>query len=90
MKPRLKTKAEKQYDSKMLDESKDELVKLASEFASEFTECDGDVFYSTYQKFTNANWKYTQAMDVIKMTKVGECWDYDQGITGEFKYRDMK
>ena len=37
-----------------------------------------------------ASWKYTQAMDVIKMTKVGGCWDYEHGITGEFKYRDMK
>ena len=74
MKTRLKNKAEKEYDSKMFDESKEELVKLASEFASEFSECDGDVFYSTYQKFTNANWKYTQAVDVMKMSKVGKCW----------------
>ena len=89
MKTRLKNKAEKEYDSKMFDESKEELVKLASEFASEFSECDGDVFYSTYQKFTNANWKYTQARDVIKMTKVGECWDYENGITGEFRYHGI-
>ena len=89
MKTRLKNKAEKEYDSKMLDESKEELAKLASEFASEFSECDGDVFYSTYQKFTNANWKYTQARDVINMTKVGESWDYENGIKGEFRYHGI-
>ena len=89
MKTRLKNKAEKEYDSQMFDESKEELVKVASEFASEFSECDGDVFYSTYQKFTNANWKYTQDRDVIKMTKVGECWDYENGITGEFRYHGI-
>ena len=90
MKTRLKNKAEKEYDSKMLDDSKEELVRAASEFASEFTEFEGDVFYSTYKKFTNSNWQCTQAMDVMKMPKVGPFWDWDKGVTGEFKYRDIK
>ena len=90
MKTRLKNKAEKQHDVKMINDAVNEFVKVASEFVDEFAECEGDVFYSSYQKFSSAKWKYANDLETSKMTRVGECWDYEAGVTGEYKYHDLK
>lgn len=90
MKTRLKNKDEKKHDAKMVNDAVDEFVKVAAEFADEFAECDGDVFYSSYQKFSAAKWRYAHDLEASKMTRVGESWDYENGVTGNYKYHDLK
>ena len=89
MKTRVKNKKEVEYDQQKLDISTKELADIANGFASEFAECDGDVFYSTYQKLQNAAWSYDRERDMAKMTKVGEVWEWQEGICGEYRYRDI-
>ena len=90
MKTRAKNKKELEYDQKSLTNSTKELADIGSHFLMEFAECGGDVFYSTFVKLQTASFKYDNAKDVISMSKVGEYWDYNKGVTGEFKYRDME
>ena len=89
MKVRNKNKSEKQHDSNMLDIARRELAEQAATFANEFSECDGDVFYSTYQDFANKAWHYEREKEYSKMVKVGPEWDYDEGICGEHRYRGI-
>jgi|1_EtaG_2_1085319.scaffolds.fasta_scaffold64109_4 hypothetical protein len=89
MKTRAKNKKEIEYDQQKLDISTKELADIANDFASEFAEFDGDVFYSTYQKLQNAAWTYDQEKESSKMTKVGEVWEWQEGICGEYRYRDI-
>ena len=89
MKTRAKNKKEIEHDQQKLDASTKELADVANGFASEFAECDGDVFYSTYQKLQNAAWSYDREKEMSKMTKVGEEWEWQKGICGEYRYRDI-
>jgi len=89
MKTRLKNKAEKKFDSNELENNKDEFLKTASEFASEFSDMEGDVYFSTYQKFQNSHWHYDRSLEVMAMKKVGDEWDYSKGITGAYRYRGI-
>jgi|SaaInlStandDraft_2_1057019.scaffolds.fasta_scaffold153405_2 hypothetical protein len=90
MKTRAKNKKETDHDQKSLANSTKELADIGSHFLMEFTECDGDVFYSTFVKLQAASFKYDNAKDALNMPKVGKYWDYNKGVTGEFKYRDIK
>ena len=90
MKTRAKNKKETDHDQKSLANSTKELADMVSNFVIEFAECDGDVFYSSFVKLQTASFKYNSAKDVLNMPKVGEYWDYNKGVTGEFKYRDIK
>ena len=89
MKTRLKNKAEKQYDADEISKEASAFVKVASEFADEFTECGGDVYFATYQKFTSAKWSHDHAIEVSKMRQVGDMWDHDNGVTGIYRYHDL-
>ncbi len=89
MNTRVKNKKEIEYDQQKLDISTKELADIANGFASEFAECEGNVFYSSYQRLQNAAMRYEQEKEMSKMTKVGETWDWQKGICGEYRYRDI-
>ena len=89
MKTRLKNKAEKQHDAKMINDAVSGFVEMSSEFYEEYAECDGDVFYSSYQKFSTARWKYSHDLETSKMKRVGGSWDYENGVTGIYNYHDI-
>ena len=89
MNTRVKNKKEIEYDQQKLDISTKELADIANGFASEFAECEGNVFYSSYQRLQNAAWSYEQEKEMSKMTKVGETWDWQKGICGKYRYRDI-
>lgn len=88
MKTRLKNKAEKQHDAKMINDAVAEFVKMASEFADEFAECD-DVMHRTFTKFRDAKYEHDRALEISKHPKVGACWNYDKGVTGRYRYHDL-
>ena len=90
MKTREKNKKEKEHDQKRLEKATKELADVANGFATEFAECDGDVFYSSFQKLKNAAMEYDREKEMSKMTKVGESWDWQKGICGEHRYRDIQ
>ena len=89
MKTRVKNKKEVEYDQKKLEKCTKELADIAVPFATEFVECGGDVFYATFQKLQNAAWSYDREKEMSKMTKVGEEWEWQKGICGEYRYRDI-
>lgn len=89
MKTRVKNKKEVEYDQQKLDKATKDLADIAVPFATEFAECDGDVFYSSYQRLQNAAWSYDREKEMSKMTKVGEEWEWQKGICGEYRYRDI-
>jgi len=89
MKTREKNKKEIEIDNQRLTKSTKKLADIANCFASEFAECDGDVFYSSFKNLENAAMGYEQEKEMSKMTKVGETWDWQKGICGEYRYRDI-
>ena len=89
MKTRVKNKKEVEYDQKKLEKYTKELADIASSFADEFGECQGDVYYSSFMKLQNAAWSYDREKEMSKMTKVGEEWEWQKGICGEYRYRDI-
>ena len=89
MKTRLKTKNEKDYDQFKLDLSKNDLSEEAIFFMSEFIEHDGDVFYSSYRKFSNKVWEYETEKQSARCSKVGETFDWENKVCGEYRYRDI-
>tara|TARA_R110002050_G_scaffold16505_1_gene49943 strand:+ start:246 stop:515 length:270 start_codon:yes stop_codon:yes gene_type:complete len=89
MKVRNKNIKEKQYDQLQIDQSRRDLADVAVTFIQEFGECDGDVFFSTYKNFSNKAWEYEREKENGAMKKVGEVWDWENKICGEYRYRDI-
>ena len=95
MKVRNKNIKEKQYDKLQIDQARRELAEQAVMFIQEFGECDGDVFYSkpwlkpSYKDFSNKAWQYEREKENGAMKKVGEVWDWENKICGEYRYRDI-
>lgn len=89
MKVRSKNKKEIDYDAKLLGEASVKFLDAASKFASEFSEMEGEIFYSTFQKFNDANWAYSNTKEMSDMGKVGDEWNYPKGITGIYRYRNI-
>ena len=89
MKVRSKNKREKEHDKLQLALARTDLAEQAVKFAQEFAECDGDVFYSTYQDFSNKAWHYEREKENAKMTKVGPSWDFENKICGEYRYNEI-
>jgi len=89
MKVRSKNKREKEHDKLQLALARTDLAEQAVKFAQEFAECDGDVFYSTYQEFSNKAWHYEREKENAKMTKVGPSWDFENKICGEYRYNEI-
>lgn len=89
MKPRLKNKKEKEYDQAELNKAKYALAEEAVSFAQEFVECEGDVWYSSYKKFSNKAWEYEREKENSAMSKVGDTWDWENKVCGAYRYRDI-
>ena len=89
MKTRVKNKKEVEYDQKKLEKYTKELADIASIFADEFGECQGDVYYSSFMKLQNTAERYEQEKQMSKMAKVGDVWEWQEGICGEYRYRDI-
>ena len=89
MKPRLKNKKEKEYDQAELNKAKYALAEEAVSFAQEFVECEGDVWYSSYKKFSNKAWEYEREKENSAMPKVGDVWDWENKVCGAYRYRDI-
>jgi hypothetical protein len=89
MKTRVKNKKEIEYDQQKLYMYTKELADIASSFADEFGDCEGDVYYSSFIKLQNTAERYVREKEMSKMTKVGEEWEWQKGICGEYRYRDI-
>jgi hypothetical protein len=89
MKARSKNKKERDYDAKILEQATEKFLVAASKFANEFSEMEGEIFYSTFQKFNDSHWAYSNMKDMSDMDKVGDEWDYSKGITGIYRYRNI-
>ena len=89
MKPRLKNKKEKEYDKLELEKARLNLAEEAISFAQEFVECEGDVWYSSYKKFSNKAWEYEREKENGAMPKVGGVWDWENKVCGAYRYRDI-
>ena len=89
MNVRKKNAKEKEYDQTLMIKARRELAEQAVKFANEFAECDGDVFYSTYKEFSNKAWEYEREKVNSAMPKVGDTWDWENKVCGEYRYRDI-
>ena len=89
MKVRSKNAKEKEYDQTLMIKARRELAEEAVKFAQEFAECEGDVFYSSYKKFSNMAWHYETEKENAAMPKVGPTWDWENKVCGAYRYRDI-
>jgi len=89
MKARSKNKKERDYDAKILEQATEKFLAAASIFANQFSDMEGEIFYSTFQKFNDAHWAYHNMKEMADMDKVGGEWDYPKGVTGIFRYRNI-
>ena len=89
MKTRKKNTKEREYDQAELNKAKYALAEEAVSFAQEFVECEGDVFYSSYKKFSNKAWEYEREKENSAMSKVGDLWDWENNVCGAYRYRDV-
>ena len=89
MNVRKKNAKEKEYDQAELNKAKHDLAESAIGFAKEFVECEGDVWYSSYKKFSNKAWEYEREKENSAMSKVGDTWDWENKVCGAYRYRDI-
>ena len=91
MKIRNKNVKEKQYDQLQINQARRDLADVAVNFIQQFNSCDGEVFYSycLYKDFENKAWEYEREKENGAMKKVGEDWDWENKVCGEYRYRDI-
>ena len=89
MNVRKKNAKEREYDQAELNKAKYALAEEAVSFAQEFVECEGDVWYSSYKKFSNKAWEYEREKENSAMPKVGDVWDWENKVCGAYRYRDI-
>ena len=90
MKVRNKNIKEKQYDQLQLDQARRDLTEEAVNFLQEFVETEGQgILYSTVVDFQNKIWQYEREKENSAMKKVGEVWDWENKVCGEYRYRDI-
>ncbi len=88
MKTRLKNKAEKLDDSNRLSEAEKAFQSFAIEFTNEFIDSEGNVLYATWQSAVDKKWEIDRVKEIAAMPKVGDEWDYSNGVTGTYRYRN--
>ena len=88
MKTREKNKAEKLDDSNRLSEAEKAFQSSAIEFTNEFIDSEGNVLYSTWQSAVDKKWEIDRVKEIAAMPKVGDEWDYSNGVTGTYRYRN--
>jgi tRNA A37 N6-isopentenylltransferase MiaA len=89
MKTRLKNKAEKLDDSNRLSEAEKAFQSSAIEFTNEFIDSEGNVLYATWQSTVDKRWEIERIKEIAAMPKVGDEWDYSNGVTGAYRYRNV-
>ena len=88
MKTREKNKAEKLDDSNRLLQAEKAFQSSAVEFTNEFIDSEGNVLYATWQSTVDKKWEINHLKEIAAMTKVGDEWDYSNGVTGTYRYRN--
>jgi hypothetical protein len=88
MKTREKNKAEKLDDSNRLSEAEKAFQSSAIEFTNEFIDSEGNVLYATWQSAVDKKWEIDRVKEIAAMPKVGDEWDYSNGVTGTYRYRN--
>ena len=89
MKIREKNKTEKLDDSNRLSEAEKAFQSSAIEFTNEFIDSDGKVLYDTWQSTVDKRWEIERIKEIAAMPKVGDEWDYSNGVTGAYRYRNV-
>jgi len=89
MKIREKNKTEKLDDSNRLSEAEKAFQSSAVEFTNEFIDSDGNVLYATWQSTVDKRWEIERIKEIAAMPKVGDEWDYSNGVTGAYRYRNV-
>jgi len=89
MKIREKNKTEKLDDSNRLSEAEKAFQSSAIEFTNEFIDSDGNVLYATWQSTVDKRWEIERIKEIAAMPKVGDEWDYSNGVTGAYRYRNV-
>ena len=89
MQTRKKNAKEKAHDEECLKDAERTMVHTAEDFISEFQECEGDVWYTTYSKASRALWDLEHTRRFIKTTHVGAQWDMDNGVAGHYRYAHL-
>ncbi len=89
MKTREKNKAEKLDDSNRLSEAEKAFQSFAIEFTNEFIDSEGNVLYATWQSAVDKKWEIDRVKEIAAMPKVGDEWDYSNGVTGTYRYRGI-
>ena len=86
MKTRLKNNVEKSHDIAQLRLAERDFIRGSQNFFEEFVDCEGDIWYSTYQNTRSLYEGLCQEQRVVKHARVGDSWDYEKGITGHYRY----
>ena len=89
MQTRKKNAKEKAYDDECLKDAERTMVQTAEDFISEFQECEGDVWYTTFNKASRALWDLEHTRRIIKTTHVGAQWDMENGVAGHYRYAHL-
>jgi len=89
MKIREKNKTEKLDDSNRLSEAEKAFQSSAIEFTNEFIDSEGNVLYATWQSAVDKKWEIERIKEIAAMPKVGDEWDYSNGVTGAYRYRNV-
>jgi hypothetical protein len=89
MKIREKNKTEKLDDSNRLSEAEKAFQSSAIEFTNEFIDSEGNVLYATWQSTVDKRWEIERIKEIAAMPKVGDEWDYSNGVTGAYRYRNV-
>ena len=89
MQTRKKNAKEKAHDEECLKDAERTMVQTAEDFISEFQECEGDVWYTTFNKASRALWDLEHTRRIIKTTHVGAQWDRENGVAGHYRYAHL-
>ena len=90
MKIRHKEQAEHEFDRDDVEEKQLKMNVAFKDFMEQFIDCEGDVFYSTFSKASNAVWQHEQSVRNSAMTKVGPEWNHDDGVVGKWRYPHLR
>ena len=89
MKTRKKTVKEKQYDLSQINVARLEVCNAAESFMETFNEFDGRVWFDEAADLNTKLWDLQHNQRISKMKLVGDTWDHDKGITGEYRYHGI-
>jgi|TARA_E500000331_G_scaffold358417_1_gene425069 hypothetical protein len=90
MKTRRKNNIEMSHDIKLLDEARRDLAEEAVNFLHEFNQTEGRCIpYFSVMDFQDKVWQYEREKENSAMPKVGDTWDWENKVCGEYRYRDI-